>query len=477
MEKKRGWFSVQARPRILLFYIAILAKLIASALSAIGFVYQNGILMISGTVVWLVFFALLLMIAVPAVDQHLRKYLHCLKNTAKTIVISLVVLGVALVVFIVFIGLESFFSDKPDDRLSQLLVSLENVYGYNDATALSHQAAQNLIDGKNPYAEANTIIAMIDYNGEIDKITPLREGRFADVFPYLTTDQLGQFWEDVRQTPEQIPVEIESKFNYPAGGFLLPAPFVLVGISDFRFIYIILLLPALAYVIYKVRSDLRIHLIFALVASLELWNSLAAGETGFLYFPFLLLGWILPKRNLWVSALFMAIAITIKQLAWFVLPFYLILIFRTIGLKQMAVSLSIIIGVFLAANLAFIAMDPDLWFNSVVAPVTDNMFPLGVGIISIVTGGFIDIQSPLPFAIMELAIAALAVIWYFFKCNRYPQTGLILAVLPLFFAWRSLWGYFFYIDIIVLTAIMLNEYGMESNEESGKVLAVSSGKL
>lgn len=477
MEKKRGWFSAQARPRILLFYIAILAKLIASALSAIGFVYQNGILMISGTVVWLVFFALLLMIAVPAVDQHLRKYLHCLKNTAKTIVISLVVLGVALVVFIVFIGLESFFSDKPDDRLSQLLVSLENVYGYNDATALSHQAAQNLIDGKNPYAEANTIIAMIDYNGEIDKITPLREGRFADVFPYLTTDQLGQFWEDVRQTPEQIPVEIESKFNYPAGGFLLPAPFVLVGISDFRFIYIILLLPALAYVIYKVRSDLRIHLIFALVASLELWNSLAAGETGFLYFPFLLLGWILPKRNLWVSALFMAIAITIKQLAWFVLPFYLILIFRTIGLKQMAVSLSIIIGVFLAANLAFIAMDPDLWFNSVVAPVTDNMFPLGVGIISIVTGGFIDIQSPLPFAIMELAIAALAVIWYFFKCNRYPQTGLILAVLPLFFAWRSLWGYFFYIDIIVLTAIMLNEYGMESNEESGKVLAVSSGKL
>jgi len=477
MEKKRGWFSAQARPRILLFYIAILAKLIASALGAIGFVYQNGILMISGTVVWLVFFALLLMIAVPAVDQHLRKYLHCLKNTAKTIVISLVVLGVALVVFIVFIGLESFFSDKPDDRLSQLLVSLENVYGYNDATALSHQAAQNLIDGKNPYAEANTIIAMIDYNGEIDKITPLREGRFADVFPYLTTDQLGQFWEDVRQTPEQIPVEIESKFNYPAGGFLLPAPFVLVGISDFRFIYIILLLPALAYVIYKVRSDLRIHLIFALVASLELWNSLAAGETGFLYFPFLLLGWILPKRNLWVSALFMAIAITIKQLAWFVLPFYLILIFRTIGLKQMAVSLSIIIGVFLAANLAFIAMDPDLWFNSVVAPVTDNMFPLGVGIISIVTGGFIDIQSPLPFAIMELAIAALAVIWYFFKCNRYPQTGLILAVLPLFFAWRSLWGYFFYIDIIVLTAIMLNEYGMESNEESGKVLAVSSGKL
>jgi uncharacterized membrane protein len=169
----------------------------------------------------------------------------------------------------------------------------------------------------------------------------------------------------------------------------------------------------------------------------------------------------------------MAIAIVIKQLAWFVLPFYLILIFRTIGLRQMATAIFIIIGVFLATNLAFIITDLDLWFNSVIAPVTDNMFPLGVGIITIVTGGFVDIQSPLPFAILEVTIAVAAVVWYFFKCNRYPQTGLLLAVLPLFFAWRSLWGYFFYIDIIILAAIMLNEYGMESSNKSGKLLAVN----
>ena len=430
--------------------------------------------MISGTVIWLVFFALLLAIAIPSVDRRLQNRLRCLRNTAKTIIIALAVLGVVLIVVVVFIGPESFFSQEPDSNLSQLLVSLDNVYGYNDATSLSHQATQNLLDGKNPYGEANIISAMINYHGAIDKITPLREGWFADIFPYPTVSQLEAFWKEVKLNPEQIPREVESKFNYPAGGFLLPAPFVLVGINDFRFIYLILLLPALAYVIYKVRSDLRIHLIFALVASLELWNSMAAGETGFLYFPFLFLGWILPKRNLWLSVLCMAIAIAIKQIAWFVLPFYLILIFRTIGLKQMATSLFIIIGFFLATNLAFIVMDPGLWFDSVVAPVTDNMFPLGVGIISIVTSGFVDIQSPLPFTIVELTIAALAVIWYFFKCNRYPQTGLILAVLPLFFAWRSLWGYFFYIDIIILAAIMLNEYGMESNDERGKVLVESA---
>jgi hypothetical protein len=430
--------------------------------------------MVSGTAVWLVFFVLLLMIAVPATDQRLLSHLRGLKNTAKTILISLLVLGLALIIFIMIIGLESFFSKEPESELSRLLISLENVYGYNDATALSHQATENLLDGKNPYAEANTISAIIDYNGEIDKITPLREGRFADVFPYPTAGQLEQFWEDIRQNPDQIPVEIESKFNYPAGAFLLPVPFVLIGINDLRIIFVILLLPVLAYVIYRVRYDLRLHLIFALIASLELWNSLPAGETGFLYFPFLFLGWILPKRNLWLSALFMAIAIAIKQLAWFVLPFYLILIFRTIGPKQMAASLFIIIAVFLATNLPFIVMNPSLWFDSVVAPVTDNMFPLGVGIVSIVLGGFVDIQSPLPFAIIECIIAFLVVIWYFFKCSRYPQTGLILAVLPLFFAWRSLWGYFFYIDIITLTAIMLNEYGAATESEQVRLRAADS---
>ena len=443
--------------------------MIASALAAIGFVYKNGALMVAGTAVWLVFFAVLLMVAIPAMDKRLQKYRRSLRNTARTIVISLIVLGLALAVFVAFIGLESFFSEEPESQLSQLLISLDNVYGYNDATSLTHQATENLLDGKNPYSEANIISAMVDYNGAIDKITPLRADRFADVFPYPDVEQLEAFWEEVRQNPGQIPAEVESKFNYPAGSFLIPAPFVALGINDFRIIYIILLIPVLAYVVIRVRPGFRVHLIFALLASLELWNSLAAGETGFIFFPFLFLGWILCRRNLWLSALFLAVAIAIKQLAWFVLPFYLILVFRTTGFRQMIMAGIIIVGVFLAANGAFIAQDPALWLDSVWAPITHEMFPLGVGIISLVTGGFVDIQSPLIFNIIEITIAVIAVIWYYFNCRRYPETGLILAVLPLFFAWRSLWGYFFYIDIIILASIMLGEYGAKADRETGEV--------
>ncbi|GAF90687.1 unnamed protein product, partial [marine sediment metagenome] len=91
-----------------------------------------------------------------------------------------------------------------------------------------------------------------------------------------------------------------------------------------------------------------------------------------------------------------AAAVTVKQVAWFVLPFYFILIYRTVGLKQLGMTAGIIAGVFLATNAAFICMDPGLWFESVVAPVTDNLFPLGVGVVSIVTGGAVEVQSSLP---------------------------------------------------------------------------------
>ncbi len=452
-----------ATPRINLFFISVLLKIVASALSAVGFVLASAAFSVSSTVVWLAFFAVLLMVASPDTDIYLKYRMRWLRPAAMTIIVIFCVVGLVLLVLALTIGLKNINSNKPEGEISRLMVSLDRVFGYNDATALSHQAAENLLDGKNPYAEANIVSAMIKFNGATDKLTPLREGRFADVFPYPTPDQLEQLWQEAAQDPTRVPPELETKLNYPAGCFLLAAPFIWLGVSDFRLIYLIFLVPALVYVIIKVPKDYRLFFIAALIASVELWNSLAAGETGFLYFPFLLLAWVLYRRNLWVSALFMALVVTTKQITWFFLPFYLIVILRTIGWRRMLGVVAIIIGVFIAANAWFFARDPALWLSSIFAPVTEKMFPLGVGVISLVTGG-LTVQSTLIFNIMEYCIFALSVIWYYFNCRRYPDTAPVLSVLPLFFAWRSLWGYFFYIDIIVLAAILINEYGARSNK-------------
>ncbi|MCJ7769144.1 MAG: hypothetical protein MUO92_01520 [Dehalococcoidales bacterium] len=466
-------FHIHPTPRILLFFIAVLLKLTASMLGGIGFIWNDSAMMITGSVIWLVWFVILFLIATPQTDRLLQNQIRWLKPSALVISVNFLLAGLVLLVTLSSFGLGVFQTEGSNGKSAELLTSFENVIAYNDGTALCHQATENLIDGNNPYATANIITATIRFDNSYDQVTPLREGSFANIFPYPTMEQLEQLWQVASQNPEQIPPELESKLCYPAGCFLLPAPFILMGADDFRIIFLIYLLPALAYVVWKVPRDLRLLFIGAILISLEIWFSIAVGETGALAFPFLLLAWILTKKHLWLSALFMGVAIATKQVAWFFMPFYLILIFRTTTLKRMLAVLSIVASVFIVFNLPFIISDPKLWLTSITAPMIDDLFPMGVGIVTLVTGGALNIQSPLLFTILELFVGGLAVIWYFRNCLRYPHAGPLLAVLPLFFAWRSLWPYFFYFDIIILAAVLIDKYGSKSQEQLTQVSAMN----
>ena len=159
----RVLFHIHPTPRILLFFVAILIKIVASALGGIGFVWNNSTLMIIGTVVWLIWFAFLFLIAVPKTDQLLQDQMRWLKPAALTISISFLVTGLVLLVAVSSFGLGAFQVDKLGEKPAQLITSFEGVFAYNDATALCHQATENLIDGNNPYAESNVIAAMMKY--------------------------------------------------------------------------------------------------------------------------------------------------------------------------------------------------------------------------------------------------------------------------------------------------------------------------
>ena len=453
-----GLLRGRATPRVLLFLVAVLFKVVASALAGVGFVLNSPLLLILSTVVWVVWFVLLFLVALPMIDQLWQNRMRWLKPVVAIIVTILLLVGLAEAVAVPSMSLESVQSWVLGANTPEILASFESVFAYNDATALCHQATDNLIRGENPYATANVISAMEEFNLSPDKLTPLREGCFAGVFPYPSSEQMEQFWQEASQNPEDVPPEVVSKLSYPAASFLLPAPFVLLGVEDLRLIFLFFILPPLGYVLWRAPRDKRIFLLGALLISLELWNSLAAGETGSLCFPFLLLAWLLPRRHLWLSAIFMGVAVATKQVIWFFLPFYLVMIFRMVGTKKSLSVLSVIAGIFLAANIAFIVQGPMLWVTSLLSPMVDNLFPLGVGVITIVTGGVLEIQSPLVFSILEIGIGVGAFIWYFRVGYRYPHTGLVLAMLPLFFAWRSLWAYFFYADIILLAAV-ISDYG------------------
>ena len=244
---------------------------------------------------------------------------------------------------------------------------------------------------------------------------------------------------------------------------MLPAPFIFLGITDIRIVYAIFVLAGLAYAVWVIPKHRRLLFIGAVLISLELWSSIAGGEVGSLCFPLLLVAWLALNRNLWLSAIFMGLAVATKQTAWFFVPFYLVLLLRTQGVKKFVAVLSVIAGIFIITNLPFIITDPKLWLASMTSPMTDPMFPIGGGLIALVNGGILHIQSSLPFTILEGIVFVIAILWYFRYCRRYPQTGPILAIIPLFFAWRSLWSYFFYVAIISLAYILANDDAGQKN--------------
>jgi hypothetical protein len=447
------------RPRIALFFFAVPTLLAASAVSGVGSALQNSALLLGGTAIWALWFGLMFLIAVPRTNRLLENQMAWLKRGALVIFILLAVFGLSGSVAV--ITMHSWFhpANSPDSALTKSLVSFEHGFAYNDATALCHQAAENLLKGENPYAHSNIVSAALEFGVDLSRITALREGEFAKAFPRPETQQREQLWNEATKHPEQVPAEFESKVCYPAGCFLIPLPFLLMGIADMRLIYLIFVLAAIAYVIWFIPGKMKLVFAGGALISLELWKSIANGETGVLVFSFLLIAWALAKKRLWISAVFMGLAIATKQTAWFYLPFYLILLFREIGLKKLIPVMATIGGIFLAVNIPFIAADPKLWFTSVMSPMLDNLFPTGVGIITLVLGEIWNIQSPMAFGLMEAAVFIAGIVWYFHYYRRYPSIGPVLAILPLFFAWRSWGSYFFYAALIMLAGIMINEYG------------------
>lgn len=413
----------------------------------------------SGTALWALWFAVMLVIAAPSADSNLEHHTRWMKPAALATSTLIVAGGIAWAVTVWWVKLEPPRISVAGQASTEILEAIEGTFGYNDATALCQQAAENFLAGKNPYAVSNIVTATQQYGVSALKRTPLRRGQLSESFPYPSIDQQEAVWADALKQPGVIPVEFESRFNYPAGSFLLLTPFLLAGMRDVRLAYILLLLLAIAYVVLSTRGGMRWALVGSLLISLELPNLLAIGETGALQFPFLLLGWVLAKKSWRTSAIMMGVAITIKQVSWLYMLFYLVFIFREMGWRRLLGATGIAGGVFMAVNAYFIALDPILWAGSIAAPVTDPMFPLGVGVVTLVTSGVWDLQSPAAFSALSMLCLVVALVWYYYNCRRSPYAGPVLAVLPFFFAWRSMWSYFFFTDFILLASIVANEYG------------------
>jgi hypothetical protein len=447
-------------PRVLLFFAALAVKLPTYWLTDSGVISDpvaRPLLMLP----WLAWFALLFLAAMPETDQFILDSLPWFRRTALAMALAAALFAAVGTFALIDPGALAQVTTRTGlVRPHEAWLGRTGMFGdYSDSTALVHQGARNLMEGQNPYAGAN-IVQVFDPR-LMWRVTALRTGEFADAFPYPPLGQRQAVWEKALAAP-RAPPEFDLRLSYPAGSFLLVTPFVWAGVTDIRLAYVVYLLAALGVTLALLPGKFRLAFAAAFCLSLELGFAVSDGETGIPCLLFLFPAWLVRRDHPWWSAVLMGVAMAVKQPVWFLAPFYLVEIYRTAGGRRLLNSTAVMAGAFLAVNLPFIASDPALWLRSVAAPMVDPLFPAGLGVVSLVLGGLIDIRSPAPFAILEGVVFIAALVWYYRNCRRYPQTAPLLAVLPLFFAWRSQPSYFMNMDLLVLAGVMRG-YGTDTH--------------
>jgi uncharacterized membrane protein len=190
-----------------------------------------------------------------------------------------------------------------------------------------------------------------------------------------------------------------------------------------------------------------------LLADVPLMALTAGGQPDPIYGLFLLIGFA-EWRSRRVSPLFMGLAVATKQLAWFFLPFYLLLIVREYGWREGLRRSGFMAAVFLVLNLPFILQSPGAYIASIAAPMSDPMFPLGIGVVALFVSNVLPMLPKVAFTVAEISAWGTGLL----AAARFrvlaPAAAAALSALPLFFAYRSLVNYFYLVPLLVL-GIML----------------------
>jgi uncharacterized membrane protein len=197
------------------------------------------------------------------------------------------------------------------------------------------------------------------------------------------------------------------------------------------------------------------HLALIVVAAnAALWPTVISGNTDAQYTLLILLAWATRDRR-WLSALALGLAVASRQQAWFYLLFYAVLIARTDGRRELLWRMGIVLGVFGLTNLPYLIASPGPWLAGVLGPMRDPMFPRGSGLVALsalASGapGTLPLGPRALYGALELVALLGSLLAYWRTCRAHPGTGLVLAPVALFFAWRSLYSYFLPLSLLAL---------------------------
>jgi hypothetical protein len=336
---------------------------------------------------------------------------------------------------------------------------------HNDAIALNECAARLVLQGRDPYTDLDVFACYGRLGIGPDRTTPLRRGDLADVAVYPNDDQLDRVWDE-RASGIGTNEEFVWRPSYPALSFLLIMPAVAVGL-DTNYLYLGCLLAAMVLVIARAPRTLRPFFLTALLGAASLAAFTVGGSSDLLYALPLVVAWMYRDRK-WAGVP-LGIALATKQIAWFFAPFWLIAVVTEKGWRAAARDLGVATAIFAVTNLPFILHDAEAWARGILTPAIEPMFARGAGLIFLFTNGGLPLAPSFVYTALE-AIAGIICLVIAWRTRRTsPELGAILAIVPLFFAWRSLFSYFFLLPLFALAAVARMPLGELAFERARKL--------
>ena len=332
---------------------------------------------------------------------------------------------------------------------------------HNDAIALNECAARSLLQGRDPYASLDIFDCYAVGQIGADRTTPLKRGSFEDVTVYPSDGQLDAAWTARERDGGN--VEFVSRPSYPALSFLLIVPFVAAGI-DTNYVYLACLLLAIALLVWRAPAGLRPFVLTGLLGASSLMAFTVGGSSDLLYALPLVVAWL--ERDRVRGAVAFGIAASVKQLAWFTAPFFLVAVVAREGWRAAIRQAAVAAGVFIVTNVPFVAWHPSAWLAGVLTPVVEPMFPRGSGIVFLGTNGGLPLLPASTYLAMEGVAFVVCLVLAWRTRRSSPEVGIVLAFVPLYFAWRSLFSYFFLVPLYAFAALVRMPLGDLSAQQA-----------
>jgi hypothetical protein len=292
--------------------------------------------------------------------------------------------------------------------------------GYHvDAVTVPHVAAQQLLAGHNPYSTFDLPAALAQFGINPELVTHYEDGT------------------------------VLRSLNYPALNFLLVTPFIALGATDIRWIYLAEIVALVLILLRKVRIPWRPLVSAGVVGNIVIVRQNILAGVDPTWWALLTVAWIFVESR-WLSPIAVGLAMASRQPAWFAAPFYVVGIWKRNGPMEAARRSAILAVAALAPNLPFMIGDPVAFLDGIGTPMLGALAPYGVGFVRLGLDGAFPLLPRVVYGGLAAVsfVALLAVLWRFWR--TVPIGALIFPFVPLYLAWRSLQNYFGSIPLLAM---------------------------